>query len=446
MRAMTESERAAEAATTASLPARGLTGEQRRRSLVAASIGNALEWFDWNAYAIFAADFSGQLFGRAQGGTALLRSLLVFAVGFFFRPLGGALLAAFTDRFGRRAGLTFSVMLMGGGSLLIAVCPTYDQVGLLAPAVLLLARIAQGLSTGGEFAASTAYLAELAPSHRRGFYGSFIHSSTAVGTVSATLLSALLLAVLGRDQLAAWGWRIPFLLGALLAVYGLYLRRRLEESELFLAAAGRRVPRPTLEVLRRHPAAALRVVGFTIGGTVAYYTFAVYLPTYAIQAEGVPPGAARWASVAAQVLFIAALPVLGSLSDRIGRRPLLIVFAASFALLAVPMFRLLNESPWSLFGVMGVGLVLFACCGAVVPIAMAEMFPTEVRSAGIGLPYALTVALFGGTAPYVVEWMRAHGRGEWYPWYVAALCLVSLVAYATARETRRIDLAGPGGA
>lgn len=422
-----------------------LPAARRRRGLVAASIGNALEWFDWNAYAIFAAYFSAQLFGAASGASALLRSLLVFAVGFFFRPLGGALLAAFSDRYGRRAGLTLSVMLMGGGSLLIAVCPTYDQVGLLAPALLLAARIAQGLSTGGEFAASAAYLAELAPRGRRGFYGSFLYSSSAVGTLSATLLAALLLSALGREALSSWGWRIPFLLGALLGVYGLYLRRTLDETDAYLAGRGRRVARPTLEALRRHPRAALRVVGFTIGATAAYYTFAVYLPSYATKAHAMPAGGAQWAAIAAQLVFIAVLPALGALSDRIGRRPLLLVFAASYALGAVPLFHLLGASPWSLFGVMAAGLALFACYGAVAPTAMAELFPTEVRTAGIGLPYALTVAAFGGTAPYVVEWLHSHGRGAWYPWYLAALCLVSLIVYAGSRETRGTDLeAAPG--
>jgi MHS family alpha-ketoglutarate permease-like MFS transporter len=413
---------------------------RRRRGLVAASIGNALEWFDWNAYAIFAAYFSSQLFGGPSGASALLRSLLVFAVGFFFRPLGGALLAAFSDRYGRRAGLTLSVTLMGGGSLLIALCPTYDQVGLLAPAILLLARIAQGLSTGGELAAAATYLAELAPRARRGFYGSFLYSSSAVGTLSATLLAALLLAGLGRDSLSAWGWRIPFLIGALLGVYGLYLRRSLDETEAYLAGRSRRVARPTLEALRRHPRASLRVVGFTVGATAAYYTFAVYLPSYAAKVHAMPAAGAQWAAIAAQVVFIAVLGPLGALSDRIGRRPLLVVFAAGYALGAVPLFFLLGASPWSLFAVMTAGLVLFACYGAVAPTAMAELFPTEVRTAGIGLPYALTVAAFGGTAPYVVEWLHENGRGTWYPWYLAALCLVSLVVYATSRETRLTDL------
>jgi MHS family alpha-ketoglutarate permease-like MFS transporter len=420
------------------------TGAQRRRGLLAASIGNGLEWFDWNAYAIFAGYFAARFFPAGTGAVALLSSLAVFAVGFFFRPLGGALLAAFADRHGRRAGMVLSVLLMGGGSLLIAVAPTYAQVGLFAPVLLLVARIAQGLSTGGEFAASATYLAELAPPGRRGFYGSFLYVSTALGTLAATLLSLLLLNTLGLAALTDWGWRVPFLVGALLAGYGLYLRRGLAETEAYLADRPRRVAQPAWEALRRHPRATLRVVGFTVGATTAYYTFAVYLPTYARQAHHVPATGATWASALAQVLFVIVLPLFGAWSDRIGRRPLLIVFGAGFTVLSVPLFLLMTASPWSLFGVMAVGLLVFACYGAVAPVAMAELFPTEVRTAGIGLPYALAVAAFGGTAPYLVQALSQAGHGGWFPVYLAVLCLVSLVVYVRSGETRDTSLVSGG--
>ncbi|MFB9909502.1 MFS transporter [Allokutzneria oryzae] len=415
---------------------------KRRRGLVAASIGNGLEWFDWNAYAIFAVYFSTQFFPKGSDGvTATLSTLAVFAVGFFFRPLGGMLLAAFTDRHGRRAGLTLSVLLMAGGSLVIAVSPTYEQVGVLAPALLLLGRIAQGLSTGGEFAAASTYLAELAPPGRRGLYSSFIYVSNVLGTLAATLLATVLVGLLGKQGLIDGGWRIPFAVGALLGVYGLYLRRTLEETEAYLAAGReRKVARPTLEVLRRYPVAALRVVGFTAGATIAYYTFAVYLPTFAKSAHKVDETSALWASTAAQVLMIVALPLFGALSDRIGRRPLLIAFAVGYVLFVVPIFAMLGPSAWSLFIAMTLGLLLFALYGAVAPTAMAELFPTEVRTAGIGLPYALTVAIFGGTAPLVVEQLGAVGLVHLYPWYIAVLCLVSLVVFLTARETKDVVL------
>ncbi|HEV7788714.1 MAG TPA: MFS transporter [Pseudonocardia sp.] len=415
-----------------------------RRSLLATLLGNILEWFDWQAYAIFSVFFAGQFFPSTSSVSALLGTLAIFAVGFFFRPLGGLLIAGFTDRAGRRGGLVLSVLLMAAGSLLIAVSPTYAQVGALAPILLLLARILQGLSTGGEFAASASYLAEIAPPHRRGFVTSFFYVSNVIGTLLATVLGSVLVGSLGAAQMRDWGWRLPFVVGALLALVALYLRARLVESTAFTAQRSR-PERPTLRAFREHPGAVARVVGFTVGGTVAYYTFAVYLPSYAQQVKGVPTSSALWASIAAQLVLVLILPPLGALSDRIGRRPLLIYFGVGFVLLSVPLFALMSASGWSLFLVMTIGLVLFAGYGAVAPVAMAELFPTSVRTAGIGLPYALTVAVFGGTAPYLVTSLSQSGRGAVFPWYLAATCLISLVVYLTARETRTVDLTGPGG-
>jgi MHS family alpha-ketoglutarate permease-like MFS transporter len=408
------------------------------RALAVASIGNALEWYDWNSYVVFAAVLGPQFFAKGNGASGLLETLAVFAVGFFFRPLGGALLGAFSDRHGRRAALTLSIILMAGGSLLIAVSPTYQAVGLLAPTLLVLARAMQGLSAGGEVTAMSTYVNELAPPGKRAFYSSAIYISTTVGTLLAVLLAVVLKTALTPAELAAWGWRIPFLLGALLGVYGWYLRRQIAESEIF--TAGKRVRRPTYEVLVKHPKASLRVVGFTLGTTVVYYTFAVYLPSYAQRALGVPAGSAMWASVGAQVVFIAVLPFLGRLSDRIGRLPLLRTFGIGFTVLSPVLFGLLGPSAFSLFAVMAAALVLFACCAAAAPSAMLEMFPTEVRSAGIGLPYSLTVAVFGGTAPYVIEWLSARGSASYFPWYVAGLCLVSTVVFFAAKETKDVAL------
>jgi len=410
-----------------------------RRSVLATLVGNTLEWFDWQAYAIFSVFFAGQFFPKSHGVSALLGTLAIFAVGFFFRPLGGLLIAGYTDRAGRRGGLVLSVLLMAAGSLLIAISPTYAQVGVLAPVLLLIARILQGLSTGGEFAASASYLAEIAPPTRRGFVTSFFYVSNVLGTLLATLLGSVLIGALGAERMRDWGWRVPFVVGVLLALVALYLRARLVESTAFTAQRTR-PERPTLRAFREHPGAVARVVGFTVGGTVAYYTFAVYLPSYAQQAKGVPTSAALWASVAAQLVLIALLPPLGLLSDRIGRRPLLIYFGVGFVLLSVPLFALMSASGWSLFAVMTIGLVLFAGYGAVAPVAMAELFPTSVRTAGIGLPYALTVAVFGGTAPYLVTALSQSGWGGVFPWYLAATCLVSLIVYVTARETRSVDL------
>jgi MHS family alpha-ketoglutarate permease-like MFS transporter len=411
-----------------------------RRSVFATLLGNLLEWYDWQAYAIFAGFFAGQFFAAGSGVSSLLGTLAIFAVGFFFRPLGGLLIAGFTDRVGRRGGLVLSVLLMAVGSLVIAVCPTHAQIGAAAPVLLLLARILQGLSTGGEFAASASYLTEMAPVRRRGLVGSLFYVSNVFGTLIATVLGSVLVSAFGVDAMREWGWRVPFAVGALLALVALYLRARLVETPAFTGQR-RRPERPTVRAFRDHPRAVARVVGFTVGGTVAYYTFAVYLPSYAQQAKGVPTASAFWASIAAQLVLIVILPVCGALSDRFGRKPPLLFFGLGFTLLSVPLFALLSSSGWSLFVVMTVGLVLFAGYGAVAPVAMAELFPTSVRTAGVGLPYALTVAVFGGTAPYLVTELSQAGHGAVFPWYLAATCLVSLVVYAFTRETRRVDLA-----
>lgn len=308
--------------------------------------------------------------------------------------------------------------------------------------LLLVARILQGLSTGGEFAASASYLAEIASPGRRGIVTSFFYVSNVVGTLLATILGSVLLGTLGAAQVRDWGWRLPFAVGALLALVGLHLRARLVESSAFTAQRSR-LRRPTLRALREHPGAVARVVGFTVGGTVAYYTFVVYLPSYAQQVKGTPASSALLASVAAQLVLVLILAPLGALSDRIGRRPLLICFGLGFTVLSVPLFALLSAPGWSLFWVMTVGLVLFAGYGAVAPVAMAELFPTAVRTAGIGLPYALTVAVFGGTAPYLVTSLSQGGRATVFPWYLAGTCLVSLAVYLTARETHTVDITAP---
>ncbi|RJQ81847.1 MFS transporter [Pseudonocardiaceae bacterium YIM PH 21723] len=404
-----------------------------REAVLAAAIGNGLEWFDWNVYAIFAVYFAPGFFPRGDPTVALLSTLAIFAVGFFFRPLGGLLLAAYADRHGRRNALTLATLIMAAGSLLIAVTPGYSSIGLAAPLLLLLARCAQGLSTGGEFSAAATYIAEIAPAGRRGLYGSVFYISVTVSTLFATLVAAVLTSVFGRDGVADWAWRLPFAFGALLGLYALYLRRRLPETEPFTRSEP--VARPTVELLRRHPAQVARMVGFTLGGTIAFYTFGVYLPTYAQKAAHIPAVPALWAAVAAQLVFLLVLPLVGSLSDRIGRRPLLLGTAGGTALLAVPAFGLLNGSAWSLFLVMTAMLIVFAGYGAVSPSAKAEMFPTEVRAAGLGLPYALTVAIFGGTAPLVVESLAARGLASWFPWYIAVLCVISFGTVWSMRET-----------
>ncbi|MFE3650765.1 MFS transporter [Streptomyces sp. NPDC059101] len=426
----------------------GTRPPSRLRQLAAASVGNAVEWYDWYAYSFLAVYFADQVFPKGAGNSLvpLLSTFAVFAVGFFMRPVGGLLLGAVADRRGRRAALTLTILLMGGGSLLVALTPTYAATGVLAPIVLVLARLVQGLSVGGEFAASTTFLVESAGPGRRGLFSSFQYVSTTLGQLLASGTGALLAALLTEHQMGQWGWRVAFLVGALLSLLGLWIRRGAQET-LPGAGAGetsggaQRAARPGLfEGLRRHPRQSLLICGITAGGTIAYYTWTTYLPTYAQVNAGFDKGDALTVGTLSLVFFALLQPLGGMLSDRIGRKPLLLTFALGFAVLAVPLLHLVTDDFFSLLLVQCAGMVLLTGYTSVAAAVNAEVFPARVRAAGIGFPYSLTVALFGGTAPYVGTWFKQAGHPDLFPWYVAVVCLVSFLVYLALPETARRPL------
>ncbi|MGP4001009.1 MFS transporter [Streptomyces sp. 8N706] len=425
-------------------PGREAPAEGRPRSalrqLAAASVGNAAEWYDWYAYSFLAVYFADRIFPTGSGNSLvpLLSTFAVFAVGFFMRPVGGLLMGAVADRHGRRTALTVTILLMGGGSLLVALTPTYASAGLLAPILLVLARLVQGLSVGGEFAASTTFLVESAGPGRRGLFSSFQYVSTTVGQLIASGVAALLAHLLTDAQMSDWGWRVPFALGAVISLVGFWIRQGAHETR---SAEQRAAARPGLfEALRRHPRESLLICGITTGGTIAYYTWTTYLPTYATVNAGFDQGDALVVGTVSLAFFALLQPVAGALSDRIGRKPLLIGFSLGFAVLAVPLLRLVTDAFVSLLLVQGAGMVLLTGYTAVAAAVNAEVFPARVRAAGIGFPYSLTVALFGGTAPYVGTWFTQAGHPDWFPWYVALLCLVSFCVYLVLPETSRRPL------
>ncbi|MGA5565789.1 MFS transporter [Streptomyces platensis] len=426
----------------------GVRPPSRVRQLAAASIGNAVEWYDWYAYSFLAVYFAEQVFPKGAGNSLvpLLSTFAVFAVGFFMRPVGGLLMGAIADRRGRRTALTLTILLMGGGSLLVALTPTYAATGVLAPLVLVLARLVQGLSVGGEFAASTTFLVESAGPGRRGLFSSFQYVSTTAGQLLASATAALLAALLTEQQMGQWGWRVAFLFGALLSLLGLWIRRGAQETLPRARDAGtphaqRPADRPGLfEALRRHPRQSLLICGITAGGTIAYYTWTTYLPTYAQVNAGFDKGEALTVGTLSLVFFALLQPLGGLLSDRVGRKPLLLGFSLGFAVLAVPLLHLVTDSFVSLLLVQCAGMVLLTGYTSVAAAVNAEVFPARVRAAGIGFPYSLTVALFGGTAPYVGTWFKQAGHADLFPWYVAALCLVSFLVYLTLPETSRREL------
>ncbi|QKV91686.1 MFS transporter [Streptomyces sp. NA02950] len=415
------------------------------KSLFSVLVGNCLEWYDWGIFTVFAATFAPSFFPGDDPVASLLGALAIYAVGFFFRPLGGLLLGSFTDRRGRRAGMIVAMLLMAGGSALIAVAPTYESAGVLAPAVMLIARALQGISTGGEAGASYTYLAEAAPNGRRGLFGSLGYVSATVGVLLANSVGLWVHAQFSEAAVSSWGWRLGFGLGAVLGLWGIYLRRALPETEAFRSARASRTASGAaagtgmFDILTRYPLVALKIFGLTSGAAVWYYIFASYLPEYAAH-RGLAHGSALTASIIAQAVLIAALPLLGALSDRVGHRLHLVTFATLATLSAVPLLTLLKPTFGSLVLVQSAGLLIFAVCGSAVGSTMAEQLPTEVRAAGLGLPYALSVAVFGGTAPFTIEWLNSRDLAGLFPWYVAALCAITLVSALRLREGRHGDL------
>ncbi|MFF1357347.1 MFS transporter [Streptomyces sp. NPDC058297] len=410
------------------------------RQLLAASVGNAVEWYDWYAYTFLATYIAGQVFPKGSGNSLvpLLSTFAVFAVGFFMRPVGGLLMGAVADRRGRRAALTVTILLMGGSSLLVGLTPTYASVGVLAPVVLVLARLLQGLSVGGEFAASTTFLVESAGPGRRGLFSSFQYVSTSAGQLAASGVAAVLVSTLGDGQMDGWGWRVPFVLGALLSLVGFWIRRGAYETR---SAEQRAAERPGLfDALRHHPRESLLICGITAGGTLAYYTWTSYLPTYAELNAGIDKADALVAGTIALAFFALLQPVGGMLSDRFGRKPLLLFFGLGFALLSVPLLRSLGGSFGSLLLVQCAGMVLLTGFTSISAAVNAEVFPARVRAAGIGFPYSLTVAVFGGTAPYVGTLFKETGHAGLFPWYVAVLCLVSSTVYLRLPESAHKEL------
>lgn len=405
------------------------------RQLLAASVGNAVEWYDWYAYTFLATYIARAVFPKGTGTSLvpLLSTFAVFAVGFFMRPVGGLVMGAIADRRGRRTALTVTILLMGGSSLLVGLTPTYASAGLAAPVVLVAARLLQGLSVGGEFAASTTFLVESAGPGRRGLFSSFQYVSTTAGQLLASGLATLLVDTLTEPSMNGWGWRVPFWLGGVLSLVGFWIRRGAEETR---STALQRGPRPGLfEALRRHPRESLLIAGITAGGTIAYYTWTSYLPTYAELNAGVAKSDALLAGTISLAFFGLLQPLGGLLSDRIGRRPLLLFAGLGFALLCVPLLHALRNSFAVLLLVQMAGMVLLTGFTSISAAVNAEVFPPRVRASGIGFPYSLTVALFGGTAPYVGTLFKEWGRAGLFPWYVAALCLLSSLVYLRLPET-----------
>lgn len=424
---------------TTTAPSTKLTRAQRK-AIVAGSIGNAVEWVDWALYATLAPVFASQFFGSDDPTVNLLSTLAIFAVGFVMRPIGGAVLGAYADRNGRKKGLTLTIALMAGAALVIAVVPTYATIGIAAPLLLLLARLVQGFSAGGEFGSSSSFLVESAAKGRRAFAGSWQQVSVGSGVLIASGTGYVLTSTLSEAAMASYGWRIAFFVGGLLGLVGLWLRVSVAETESFTRAeeAGRTQGKsPLVGIFKDHPTAALRVVGITVAGTLLYYIWLSYMPGYASTTGDIELSDALAANFIAVAYFIVLLPFVALLSDRYGRKPTMFAFAFGFLLFAYPAFQMLDGAGFgTLLVVELIGVTLLTGYSANCAVIMSEQFPPEVRSTGIGLPYAAAVALFGGTAPYITTWMAENGYRDLTWVYVAAAALVGCVVYATMPETK----------
>lgn len=411
-------------------------------NVVRGSLGNLIEWYDWYAYTAFSVYFAKVFFPSGNPTAQLLNTAGVFAVGFLMRPIGGWLLGRYADRFGRRSALTLSVTLMAFGSLVIAVTPGFKSIGAAAPVVLVLARLVQGLSLGGEYATSATYLSEVATPHRRGFYSSFQYVTLTAGQLLALGVQIILQQTLSADQMGSWGWRIAFVIGAAAAVTVMWLRRTMDESENFTAAAaadkgdsGRE--RGSLRLLRQYPRECLIVAGLTLGGTVSFYTFTTYMQKYMINTAGIDKPTAAKINFFALLVFVVIQPLAGALSDRIGRRPLLLYFGIAATLGTVPLMTALGgvTNPFGAFGLMLIGLLIVTGYTSINAIVKAELFPTRIRALGVGLPYALTVAIFGGTTEIIALGLKNIGHENLFFYYVAACAFVSLLVYAFMGES-----------
>ena len=410
------------------------------KNIVGGSAGNLVEWFDWYVYSAFALYFAPAFFPKADPTAQLLQTAAIFAVGFVMRPIGAWLMGIYADHRGRKAGLTLSVTLMCIGSLMIAVSPTYEAVGPWAPAILLLARMIQGLSLGGEYGSSATYMSEIADRDRRGFWSSFLYVTIIGGQLSALALLVVLQMVLGDDAMQAWGWRIGFWAGAFLAIVVFFIRRGLDETLSYenVAAKADRRRSTAVNLFRDHPREAFLVMALTAGGTASFYAYTIYMQKFLANTSGFDRATASQIMTVALMIMLLIQPFAGRLSDRVGRRPLMIFFGATATLFTYPIFATLEtvQSVPSAFALVLAALIMVTGYTSINAIIKAEMFPADIRALGVALPFAIANVIFGGTAEYVALFLKDIGHERWFYVYISALTACSLVAYIRMRETK----------
>ena len=413
---------------------------RRLRAIFIGSVGNLVEYYDFYVYAAFSLYFAKSFFPDGDETVQQLNAAVIFAGGFLARPLGGWLFGHIADRHGRRISLTISVLLMSFGSFIIAVMPTYATIGVMAPVILALARVLQGLSLGGEYGTSATYLSEVADEKNRGFYSSFQYVSLIGGQLCAILVLFVLQQwLLTPGQLREWGWRIPFAIGGFLAIFAAVMRRTLVETKSYLAVEKEKHRESSIRELMRYPREVLLVIGLTMGGTAAFYTYTTYMQKFlklSIKLSDIETTAVT----AGSLLFAVALqPLYGALSDRIGRKWILIAFGVLGTIFTVPLLTALRgaQSAWTAFLLIAAAWAIVSCYTSINAVVKAELFPPAVRATGVGLPYAVTLSVFGGTVESVALYFKSIGHEEWFYYYLTGCIAASLVVYVFMRDTKR---------
>ena len=416
----------------------------RRRSVFAGTAGNLVEWFDWSVYGIFVAQFAPLSFPAENPTASVLAGLATFAVGFFFRPLGGAIIGPFADKHGRQAGMTLTISLMAAASLTMALVPTFDQIGIAAPIILVCARALQGFSAGGEFGTSSAFLVENAPRGKRASVGMWQQVSVGGGTLLASILATVMFKVLTPEQISMWSWRAAFGLGALFGLFGLYMRLRVPDTAISSHVRSKDlVPRrPLFSIFKSYPRQAFLVMGIVALGTALVQFWFVNLPTMmkTLPVNPMPQSEAQPAAMIGLAVFTFSLPLFGYLSDRYGRRPLLLFYSLGTALVSVPLLAFVQPTFASLLIVAVSGGVFCSAYGASLAAVMAEQFPPEVRNAGISLPYGISVALFGGTFPVIATALQASGKFHIFLGIMFICALLTTLLFWKMPETKDADI------
>lgn len=414
-----------------------LTDKARIKSILGGSAGNLIEWYDWFAYSMFTLYFAKSFFPTGDQTVELLQAAAVFAVGFLMRPIGAWVMGIFADRKGRKAGLTLSVTLMFLGSMIIALTPTYQQIGVFAPILLIIARLLQGLSVGGEYGASATYLSEMAGKNKRGFFSSFQYMTILAGQLLALLTLIILQNIMSPADLYAWGWRIPFFIGAILALLVFVIRRGMVETQSFKNAEKEKKS-SAFALFKHHPKEALAVIFLTAGGTLSFYAYTTYMQKFLVNTSGFSKEMATIISATTIFILMCSQPFVGAISDKLGRKAVMIFFGAGGVLFTYPLFTAISQTtnPWVAGGLILVGMTFLSPYTATSAIIKSELFPSHIRALGVALPYAIANTIFGGTSELVALQFKNMGHENFYFIYITVLCAICLTYFIKMKDQK----------